>query len=153
MVFVHKLLKLMVSLFRDPRVPLYLKVLTGGVIVYIALPIDALPDIVPIGGIADELVVIFLVLTQYIKSVPNDVFMEHWEKTMGGNENLEVEMNKSMEILEPLIGEKFDMVNKYANIVIDKYLQRFGKKTVDADEDTALPEAAPESGNPEDGTE
>lgn len=99
--------KLVYALFADPRVPKYLKVLTAGAVVYVGMPFDFLPDFVPTAGMADDLLVMLLLLVQYIKSCPKDVFEEHWNNIMGENFDVEQAAENTMEELEPLVGAKY----------------------------------------------
>lgn len=74
-----KYLKLVYSLFRDKEVPLYLKILTGGVISYFIFPLDIVPDIFPLSGYVDDLILIFLILERFIAYCPEEVLKKHFE--------------------------------------------------------------------------
>ena len=87
--------RLLLGLFRDSRVPRFLKILTAGAIIYVALPFDLIPDFIPVGGWIDEMVVIFLILIQYMRFCPPDVFKEHWDNTMGAGFTIESEMEET----------------------------------------------------------
>lgn len=123
-----RLMKLLYALFADARVPKYLKILTAGAIAYVALPFDFLPDFVPTAGAMDDLLVVMLLLMQYVKSCPRDVFVEHWNNTMGENFDLEAETSGAIRELEPLVGNRFasmrDMITgasaKIASVVPGK---------------------------------
>lgn len=71
--------KLMVALIRDPRVPRRIKLLLAGSVAYAFLPGDLLPDWVPGIGIADDLLVIVLALDALFNHVDEEVIAEHWE--------------------------------------------------------------------------
>jgi uncharacterized membrane protein YkvA (DUF1232 family) len=46
---------------------------------YLALPFDLIPDFIPVLGIADDLVLVSLVLAWATKSAPREVVREHWQ--------------------------------------------------------------------------
>ncbi|MFQ5824609.1 MAG: YkvA family protein [bacterium] len=65
-------------LFKDPRVPLYLKVLLILAIIYLVSPVDLLPDFfIPILGQIDDLFILLIALRFFLKKCPRDVLMEH----------------------------------------------------------------------------
>ncbi len=109
-VVIPKFVKLLYGLFRDSRVPRYLKVLTAGSIAYVALPFDFLPDFVPVAGAMDEIAVIFLILIEYMKYCPPEVFVEHWNECMGDDFDIESDLVKTVDELAALVG------NRYAGI-------------------------------------
>lgn len=119
-----RFVKLLLALFRDARVPRYLKIITAGAILYIALPLDFLPDFVPVAGFADELIVILLILIQYMRFCPPEVFKEHWNNIMGDNFNLESELTKAMNDLEPVVGERFGAIRNYALKLVEKFREK-----------------------------
>ncbi|MDF2630706.1 MAG: hypothetical protein K0R39_4537, partial [Symbiobacteriaceae bacterium] len=69
---------LMVRLARDERVPTGLKVVVGAVIAYFIMPIDLIPDPLPIVGEIDDVAVALFALEQIAKKVPADVAQELW---------------------------------------------------------------------------
>jgi uncharacterized membrane protein YkvA (DUF1232 family) len=119
-----RFVKLLLALFRDIRVPKYLKIITAGAILYVALPLDFLPDFVPVAGFADDIIVILLILTQYMRFCPPEVFREHWNNIMGDDFNLEAALTKTMDVLEPVVGLRFEAIRKYALKLVDKYNEK-----------------------------
>ncbi len=77
---------LVARLLRDPRVPPSRKLLLGGTVVYLVSPIDLIPEMLPIGGWADDTILIAFALGQLVTSVPDEVIEEHWS---GPRESLE----------------------------------------------------------------
>lgn len=69
---------LMVRLARDERVPAAAKVLTGVVIAYFIMPIDLIPDPIPLVGEVDDVAVAIFALEQITKRVPPAVVQELW---------------------------------------------------------------------------
>lgn len=64
-------------LFRDRRVPRYLKAMTIFTVLYILSPIDILPDYMPLIGQLDDLSVLLLMAYYFIHWSPEDVVREH----------------------------------------------------------------------------
>lgn len=78
MAYLPQFVKLYSRLFKDPRVPVYLKVLLLMAFVYLVSPIDIIPDfIVPILGQVDDLFILMIALKFFLKKCPRDVLMEH----------------------------------------------------------------------------
>ena len=64
-------------LFRDPRVPLPARLVLPGVGLYLLMPLDPIPDFIPILGQLDDLLVVVLGLWLFLKLCPEEVFREH----------------------------------------------------------------------------
>ncbi|MEL7976230.1 DUF1232 domain-containing protein [Isoptericola sp. F-RaC21] len=62
------------------RVRALLVVLMG----YLAMPFDVVPDVVPVLGWADDVVVVALVLRAVVRSAGPDVVRRHWPGTEDG---------------------------------------------------------------------
>ena len=73
-----RLIKLILNLARDPRVPARSKALLFMVAGYVASPVDVLPDMIPGIGQLDDVVLIAFVLDRIINRVPPEVVAEHW---------------------------------------------------------------------------
>jgi uncharacterized membrane protein YkvA (DUF1232 family) len=65
------------ELFRDPRVPLALRLAMPLLVIYLLLPLDLIPDFIPIIGQVDDLIVIALVAGLLLRALPVDVIGEH----------------------------------------------------------------------------
>jgi uncharacterized membrane protein YkvA (DUF1232 family) len=65
---------------KDPRVPWYARVFAGFVVAYAFSPIDLIPDIIPILGYLDDLILVPLGIILVIKMIPPDVLAECREK-------------------------------------------------------------------------
>ena len=74
--FIPDCLLLVKALLRDPRVPAWRKALLAAVLVYLALPIDLVPDFIPVAGQLDDAIVVALAL----RSVASDpeLLRQHW---------------------------------------------------------------------------
>lgn len=65
---------------KDPRVPWYAKLLAAGVAAYAFSPIDLIPDLIPILGYLDDLILVFLGIYLALKMIPDEVMVECREK-------------------------------------------------------------------------
>ncbi len=65
------------DLMRDPRVPWPAKIIAGAVVVYVASPIDLIPDFIPVLGHVDDLLVAIIGGVLLLRSVPRHVVEEH----------------------------------------------------------------------------
>jgi len=66
-------LKLAWRMFRDPGVPPAAKAVMPGVLLYLASPIDIIPDFIPVLGQLDDLLVLFLGLGIVLWLTPRHV--------------------------------------------------------------------------------
>jgi uncharacterized membrane protein YkvA (DUF1232 family) len=64
-------------LFRDPRVPLYLKGMVLMAFLYVLSPFDFVPDFLPIVGQVDDLALLILAVYYFIRWSPRDIVGEH----------------------------------------------------------------------------
>ncbi len=67
--------------YRDPRVPLYARIFAACVVGYAFSPIDLIPDMIPILGYLDDLIVIPLGVAIAIRMIPAEVLEECREKS------------------------------------------------------------------------
>ena len=77
-VLVPNLTRLFAGLIRDPRVPLRAKLVLGGTVLYLAMPIDLVPDFVPIAGSLDDAIVAAFALRYVMRAASPEVVAEHW---------------------------------------------------------------------------
>ena len=71
-------LRLLGGLMADKRVSNTDKLLVGGAIAYILLPMDFIPDYIPFLGEIDDLFVLVLALQRLIGNAPRSVLEDHW---------------------------------------------------------------------------
>jgi len=69
--------RLVWHLLRDPRVPVYLKVLPIATALYVVSPVDFVPDIAPLLGQLDDLGVLLVGIESFIAMCPAHVVEEH----------------------------------------------------------------------------
>ena len=76
--FIPDCIVLVSRLARDPRVPRRRKLLLLALAGYLALPIDLVPDFIPIAGQLDDAIVVALVLRSFVRSGGQDLIRELW---------------------------------------------------------------------------
>jgi uncharacterized membrane protein YkvA (DUF1232 family) len=76
--FIPDCIVLVKRLLRDPRVPRRRKLLLGLLIAYLALPIDLVPDFIPIAGQLDDAIIVALVLRAILRSGGDELLRQHW---------------------------------------------------------------------------
>ena len=73
-------IKLAYNLILDPRVHPLTKLIPVAAVAYLVLPTDLIPDIIPILGQADDVMVLMLGLRLFFEFSPNAVVEEHLKK-------------------------------------------------------------------------
>ena len=64
-------------LLKDRRVPWWAKALLPALLLYLAMPVDLIPDFIPILGHLDDLLVVLLVVAVLLRAVPPEATEEH----------------------------------------------------------------------------
>jgi len=78
------LVRLVKGLATDPATPRGVRIRLTLLLVYLALPIDLIPDFVPVLGYADDAVIVALVLRSATRSAGPDALAKHWPGTPEG---------------------------------------------------------------------
>ncbi len=76
---VPNLVKLVYRLMRDPRLPRRSKMVLGAILGYIVVPIDVVPDFVPVLGQADDLLLLAYGVRHIIEVAGAEIVLEHWD--------------------------------------------------------------------------
>ena len=76
--FVPDCVVLFKRLLRDPRVAWWRKGLLAALIAYLALPIDLVPDFIPVAGQLDDAIFVALVLRAVLRASGESLLREHW---------------------------------------------------------------------------
>jgi len=76
--FIPDCIVLVSRLARDARVPRRRKLLLFLLVGYLALPLDLVPDFVPIAGQLDDAIIVALVLRAFVRSGDRDLIRELW---------------------------------------------------------------------------
>jgi uncharacterized membrane protein YkvA (DUF1232 family) len=77
-------LRLAAGLARDPATPRSCRIALAGLAVWIASPIDLIPEFVPVAGPLDDIVVAAIVLRWVGRRVGEDALRAHWPGTSDG---------------------------------------------------------------------
>jgi uncharacterized membrane protein YkvA (DUF1232 family) len=78
------LLRLIKRLATDPGTPRGVRIRLALLLVYLALPIDLIPDFVPVLGYADDAIIVAMVLRSATRSAGPEALAEHWPGTPEG---------------------------------------------------------------------
>ncbi|MFF5213088.1 YkvA family protein [Streptosporangium sp. NPDC000396] len=78
------LLRLIARLARDSDLPRGVRVRLWLLLGYLALPIDVIPDFIPVIGYADDVIIIAFVLRSVIRHAGPDALTKHWPGTPEG---------------------------------------------------------------------
>ncbi len=65
-------------LLGDPRLARRHKLLLGGLLLYLALPFDLVPDVIPVAGQLDDVLAVLLVLRVVAGGAGRELIAEHW---------------------------------------------------------------------------
>ena len=78
------LVRLLKRLAADPALPRGIRIRLGLLLGYLALPIDLVPDFIPILGYADDAIVVAIVLRSVSRTAGPEALAEHWPGTPEG---------------------------------------------------------------------
>ncbi len=78
------LLRLLKRLATDPTVPRGARIRLWLLLVYLASPIDLIPDFIPVIGYADDAVVVVFALRSAVRRAGVDTVRRHWPGTPNG---------------------------------------------------------------------
>ena len=76
---IPNLVKLVGRLLLDPRVPRRAKITLGLAAAYVVSPLDLIPDMLPVVGWADEVILIMFAVDSLIERAGPEVVEEHWD--------------------------------------------------------------------------
>lgn len=72
------LLSLLRRLVADKDLPMGVRLRVGALIIYLLLPIDIVPDFIPVIGYADDAVIVALVLRSVVRKAGVSAVRKHW---------------------------------------------------------------------------
>ena len=105
------------GILRDPRTPIGLKGMLAAALAYVVMPVDLIPDMIPILGQADDLTVLLLVLDLFIQNAPADVRAEHMARARNGTADLDRDLAK----LRGVMGDRYDRIRDDLPDLLDRY--------------------------------
>ena len=76
---VPNIVKLIGRLILDPRVPRRSKVTLGMAAAYVLSPIDLIPDVIPVIGWADDVLILMFAVDALIERAGSEIVEEHWD--------------------------------------------------------------------------
>ena len=77
--FVPDVVRLLTALSRDKTMSGKVRRRLGVLLVYLAFPIDLIPDFIPVLGYADDVIVIAYVLRSVVRQAGPDTVERHWQ--------------------------------------------------------------------------
>jgi uncharacterized membrane protein YkvA (DUF1232 family) len=78
------LIRLIKRLATDPETPRGARIRLALLIAYLALPIDLIPDFLPVIGYADDAIIVALVLRSVTRAAGPEALAKHWPGTPEG---------------------------------------------------------------------
>ena len=65
------------EMLQDKRIPLATRAIMPGLLLYLALPIDIVPDFIPVLGQLDDIVIALAAVGLVVRSTPRQLLEEH----------------------------------------------------------------------------
>lgn len=81
-----RILRLIVRLMLDRRVPLRLKLIIPAVLLYFVSPFDVLPDIIPLLGHLDDILVVIAALAAFLVTAGRHVLLDQARRHGGDDQ-------------------------------------------------------------------
>jgi uncharacterized membrane protein YkvA (DUF1232 family) len=81
------------------------------------MPVDLIPDALPIIGQADDLTVLLLVLDLFLNNAPAEVRAEHTARARNGTADLDRDLAR----LRLAMGDRFDDIRDHLPELLDRY--------------------------------
>ena len=78
------LVRLLTRLMKDPAVPRWLRVIVVVLVAYLASPIDIVPDVLPVIGYLDDVILVALVLRWVVAAAGPETLDRRWPGTPEG---------------------------------------------------------------------
>ncbi|MGQ0678697.1 MAG: YkvA family protein [Actinomycetota bacterium] len=95
--------RLAVGLAKDPRVPVRNKLIFGGMLAYVAMPVDLIPDWLPGIGRLDDAIVFCLAVDAMLNHVPETVIDAYWKGDKTSLEMVRRVVAAAREFLPPTV--------------------------------------------------
>ena len=105
------------GILRDPRTPIGLKAILAAALAYVVLPVDLIPDVLPIIGQADDLTVLLLVLDLFLHNAPPEVRAEHAARARNGTADLDRDLARLREVM----GDRYDRIRDNLPELLERY--------------------------------
>ena len=79
LMFLPNMFTMLGRLIKDSRVPIAEKTLFAAAIVYVIMPLDFIPDVIPFVGQIDDVYLVALTLLRLINRTDESIVREHWK--------------------------------------------------------------------------
>src|SRR5256885_12096564 len=79
LLFIPNLMGLLIGLLRDERVSQADKAILAGIIMYVIVPIDIIPDFIPFIGQVDDSYLLALAILRLLNRADREVVLDHWK--------------------------------------------------------------------------
>jgi uncharacterized membrane protein YkvA (DUF1232 family) len=79
LMFLPNMFTLLGRLIKDGRVPVAEKTLFAAAIVYVIMPLDFIPDVIPFIGQVDDVYLVALTLVRLINRTDESIVRQHWK--------------------------------------------------------------------------
>jgi uncharacterized membrane protein YkvA (DUF1232 family) len=106
LLFVPNVAKLAARLAKDRRTPRSVKWSLAAFGLYLASPVDLIPDWLPIVGYLDDLVLIAWVGGWIVRRIPAPLVQEHWDGTLSFSDSMGVIVRGARESLPEKLRRK-----------------------------------------------
>ena len=65
------------SIFRDERIPVAPRIIALALVLYIASPIDLIPDFIPVIGLFDDILIVLIGAGLLLRNIPDYIIEDH----------------------------------------------------------------------------
>lgn len=89
-------------IFRDKRVSTVVKGKAVGVIGYLAMPFDIIPDFIPFIGKVDDVAIAFYGLNSIINDIPEEIILENWQ----GDKDIILTVREGVKYISGIVGSE-----------------------------------------------
>ncbi|MGH2450064.1 MAG: YkvA family protein [Candidatus Limnocylindria bacterium] len=113
--------RLVWGLLRDDRVSAQQKLILVGIVGYLLMPLDLIPDFIPVIGQLDDLLVVLLGLDLFIRSAPKVVVDEHLARIARN----EVDLRRDTERVQQLLGDRAAGIRANLEQILARQRARF----------------------------
>lgn len=79
LLFIPNLMRLLLGLLRDERVSQADKAILAGIIMYVIVPLDVIPDFIPFIGQVDDSYLLAISILRLLNRADRRVVMDHWK--------------------------------------------------------------------------
>jgi uncharacterized membrane protein YkvA (DUF1232 family) len=79
LLFIPNLLGLLIGLLRDERVSQADKAILAGIVMYVIVPLDVIPDFIPFIGQIDDSYLLAISILRLLNRADRRVIMDHWK--------------------------------------------------------------------------